>query len=290
MATKKDYAFTEKSKRKNLNWFFENTDSTLVTGSWKIPAGAKLNKELFMFAGKKYVQKDFADYLINNLVPRKGSDSRQLVNFMYDQWVEQLCFDHEESRLPFKNQEYARLLKEYRDGIILFDLTDKKVWSKAVSDSSGLESYYQANKSKWMWDERVKGELYVCSEEINIKKVKQLLSNKASMSSILAKINKDSQLNVRAENVFNTKKQREELSVFDFKIGVSDIKKHNTSFVILKTLEIVPVSPKALDEVRGLVAADYQDYLMDNWVKELKAKYKLNFNLTSLGELIKYAE
>jgi peptidyl-prolyl cis-trans isomerase SurA len=56
---------------------------------------------------------------------------------------------YEEDQLPEKYPEYKHLIQEYHDGILLFDLTDQMVWSKAVEDSAGLETYYADNKNNY---------------------------------------------------------------------------------------------------------------------------------------------
>ena len=287
---KKEYGFKEKSNGRNLNWFYENIDSTKVVGSkWKVPEKAKLKKELFVFAGKKYIQRDFAQYLSRSLRLSKGSNIK-LINHLYSTWVRKVCFDYEESRLPFDNQDYISLLKEYRDGIILFDLTDQKVWSKAVEDTVGLTSYYEAHKSNWTWGERVKGKLYTCSQEKYAFQVKALLEKGADMVEILEKVNKGTQLNIRVEEIFSDVKKTAALEGIPLNKGVSEIKKVNESYLVLDAEEIFEPEPKELVTVKGLVAADYQDQLMEDWLKELTGKYRLTYNKESVKQLIRHVE
>jgi len=286
---KTTYDFKEKRNRKNLNWFYENGDSTMVSGTWKAPS-KKLKKKLFVFAGKKYRQKDFANYLEQRLNPRGGGDYRQLISFLYDSWIEELCFAHEESMLPLKNKEYVSLLKEYRDGIILFELTDQRVWSKAVEDTAGLNMFYEKNKENWMWGKRVRGELYTCSEEKFALQVQELLRAGADVVEVLEKVNKGTQLNIRVENVYSDAAKKPALKGIDLKVGISEVKNDNASYLVLKVDEVFAPAPKELLTVKGLVAADYQDELMKEWLKELNAKYRLTFNKASVKELIKHVE
>ena len=51
--------------------------------------------------------------------------------------------DYEESRLPEKYPEFRYIYQEYHDGILLFDIMDQQVWSKAVSDTLGLEAFHE---------------------------------------------------------------------------------------------------------------------------------------------------
>ena len=287
---KNEYKFKEKSKRKNLKWFYKNGDSTMVSGTWKAPEKVRLRKKLFVFSGKKYRQRDFAKYIDSKLRPRGGGDYRKLISFLYNSWVEELCFTHEEKMLPIKNKEYVSLLKEYRDGIILFELTDQKVWSKAVEDTAGLKAFYEKHKSNWMWGKRVQGELYTCSEEKYAKEVERLLNKGADLVEVLEKVNEGSQLNIRVENVFSDVAKKPALKGFDLKKGISAIKKENESFLVLKVDEVFEPVAKELLTVKGLVAADYQDKLMEDWLKELSEKYRLTYNKESVKDLMKHVE
>ena len=287
---KRDGEFKESKKRKALQKFFDYCDSTIVTGTWKAPTKAKLKKVMFKFDDKKYTQKDFANYIEATISPRGGGDYRQLVNFMYEQWIEKICFDRAEELLPQSNPEYVRLLQEYKDGIILFELTDRKVWSKAVSDTIGLKAHYEDNKDKWKYDTRVKGELYTCSDKKNADEVLKMIKKGKDLVAILEKINTDSQLNVRVENVYADTIQKPILKNFDFKLGTSSVVKINESFVVLKVLEVQQPTAKKLEEVRGLVTAAYQDKLMEEWIKALEKKYRLTFNRETLKAVLAHGK
>ena len=76
---------------------------------------------------------------------------------LYDQYVEQSLTDFEKNSLENKYEDYRMLVKEYRDGILLFQLMDEKVWSKAIEDTVGLKKYFADNQAKYQWDQRVQG-------------------------------------------------------------------------------------------------------------------------------------
>ena len=287
---KRDGEFKESKKRKALEKFFKYCDSTIVDGTWKAPEGAKLKKVMFKFDGKKYRQKDFANYIEENITARGGGDYRQLVNFMYEQWIEKICFDRAEELLPLTHPEYVRLLQEYKDGIILFELTDRKVWSKAVSDTNGLKAFYDKNKEKWMYGTRLKGEMYTCSEQKYAEEVLKMIKKGKDLVAILEKINKDSELKVRVENVYADTLQKPILKNFDFKLGTSEVVKVNESYVVLKVLEVQQPTAKKLEEVRGLVTAAYQDELMEEWISALEKKYRLTFNRDALKALLAHGK
>ena len=68
--------------------------------------------------------------------------------------------------------DFRNLMGEYRDGILLFELTDKKVWSKAVKDT-GVETFYEKNKNNYMWADRLDATVYTCANAEVAKEVKK---------------------------------------------------------------------------------------------------------------------
>jgi peptidyl-prolyl cis-trans isomerase SurA len=93
---------------------------------------------------------------------KAGNSYKQLVNQHYAAFQKDKLLAYEDARLEEKYPKFKALMKEYRDGILLFEITDKNVWSKAVKDTTGLKEFYAQHKTEWMWSERVKTEVFVC--------------------------------------------------------------------------------------------------------------------------------
>ena len=100
---------------------------------------------------KNYAVQDFAKYISTHQTKRATTSPQVIGYSMYDQWMQEEVLAYEEARLDNKYVDFKNLMKEYRDGILLFDLTDKKVWTMAVKDTSGLKNFYEQNKSKYMF-------------------------------------------------------------------------------------------------------------------------------------------
>jgi len=124
---KKDFKFKEYSKAKNS--FYTVVDSSILIGKWEISNADGLEKTLFKIGNKKYTQKDFADYLFANQKNQTRVAVDIYVNKEYDKFVNEKCLDYFDSNLEKTYPEFDLLMKEYRDGILLFELTDEKVWS-----------------------------------------------------------------------------------------------------------------------------------------------------------------
>jgi len=287
---KKEYGFTEKfpwkKNRHGINSFFQYCDTTLLAGNWAVTTNATLKAKMFSFAGKTYNQSDFAKYLTEKLAPRKGGEYKHLVNYSYDEWIKTILLDHEKLQLGRKYPDYLRLLKEYRDGIILFELTDQMVWSKAISDTSGLKSFHQKHAANWKWDNRMDGVIYKCKDAPTVQLVKKYLDSGKDDVYILENVNKNSQLNVRVEAGVYQRKSRPEIGDLKFAVGVSDISTEKDVFTVLKINKVLLSENKDLKEVKGLVTAKYQDFLMEEWLKTLEGKYKMEYNDKVYNQLI----
>ena len=281
---KKQYHFKENIA--TLSDFYKIVDDSIFMGKWDINRAKDLNKVMFTLGDKKYTQQDFATYFSKNLTRKTTKeDSSMYVRKIYKQWVETSAIDYEDSKLESKYPDFKALMKEYRDGILLFELTDEKVWSKAVKDSTGLDAFYNSNKNNYMWDDRMDVTIYTCANE-KISKATRKLVNKGKLNDndILNTINKNSQLNLKIETG-KFEKTDTTIKSIPWVVGISqDIKKGN-SVVFANVKNIIPKEPKSLLEARGLITADYQSYLEKEWITDLKKKYPVIVNRDVLSTI-----
>lgn len=275
---KKEYDF--KAYSRNLKPILNKLDTNIFNGNWDVSKADGMNKPLFELDGKEYTQSDFAKYL-DDKQRKKRRTHDSPVNYgreMYDQYEEETIFEYENSRLEEKYPEFKALMKEYRDGILLFELTDMLVWSMAVKDSAGLQAFYEANKDDYTYGERASGTLYFCDNADIAKQARKMARKGKSKDDIRDKLNKESNLHVRMEDVKLEKGDREFLEGIAWEKGLSENIDHNNQIVFLHTKEILPPEPKPLSEVRGLVTAAYQNQLEKEWLEELRNKYEYEVN------------
>lgn len=277
-----------KETLKNRDELCKAMDTTYLKATWKADKVAKLgNKEIFNLAGKSYTQNEFAKFLETQMTFRSPTDVNELTKGMYKTWEEECIVNYEDTQLEKKYPDFRNLLREYRDGILLFDLTDQKVWSKAVKDTTGLKDYYEKNKTNFMWDERADVTTYKCLNDKVAKELRKLLKEKKEEKDIVAILNKTSQLNVAVENVTYLKGENKNVDA-NWKQGIADkdIKDEKENKVLVLVVnKISPKSPKTLPECRGLVTADYQNYLEKEWLTYLKNKYKVTVNKEVLSTI-----
>jgi peptidyl-prolyl cis-trans isomerase SurA len=274
---KKEYNFNE--DKNALADFYKVVNDSISLGKWKVEKAKGLNKTMFTLGDKSYNQQDFAKYLSTQQISRTKEDSFVYVNKMYKKYIEETTINYEDSKLEAKYPEFKSLMKEYRDGILLFEHTDEKVWSKAVKDTVGLQSFYEKNKNNYMWDERLDASIYTCANAKIAKTTRNLVKKgKLTNDDILRQVNKDSQLNLKIESGKYLKKDNAIIDVITWTTGITnDINKDN-SVVFVKANKIIPKEPKTLAEARGIITADYQTFLEKEWISELKKKYPVDVN------------
>lgn len=249
-------------------------DSSYFMGKWKAEKAASLTKEMFSLGTKKYTQTDFANFLETRQTRRAVSDKKFTLEQQYKNFVEESAVAYEESQLEAKYPEFKALMQEYRDGILLFELTDRKVWSKAVKDTTGLKEYYEKNKNNYLWDERADVTTYKCADEKVAKEVRKMLSKKKTEKEILDVINKKSQLNLATETVMYVKGENKMIDE-NWKEGLSaDIKKDG-KVIILAVNKVLPKTPKLLNEAKGMVTADYQNFLEKDWLSNIRKNHTI---------------
>jgi len=290
---KKEYAYS--FNKKAFDEVIALVDTSLLSGNYSVPKTAKLEKPLFTLKDSTYTQKQFIQYLANYKSKQKGAKTidaaKELAKQIYNGWENDKIIAYEDARLEKKYPSFAQLLQEYHDGILLFDLTDKMVWSKAIKDTIGLKEFYEKNKNKYMWDTRAEA-IWITYENDKCKDalLKAIDNNKKqqTIDEMIQSINKKA--------VCITKKDTKLISKGDMpgidKIAFNDDKKLNKKYTVFDDKKLiiyingmVPPQPKQLNETKGVVTADYQSYLEKQWIEELRKKYTVKVNQDVLKQV-----
>lgn len=280
---KKDYSFKDKSK-KSKKWFVQNLDSSYFQGTWNDDKLTS-NKKMFKLDGKTYGQKDFANYLKTNFRVAKKTSFDVLVNDQVANWQNETVLDLEKSKLDKKYPEYKALMNEYHDGILLYEIMSDKVWNKAMSDTTGLKNFYEENKSNYMWGKRLDAVVYEANSPEVAEQVSQLLSKGFSSDSITAIVNKNSELNLRVRtNKFEVEKTPY-LTDRNLAKGVNKAFSYESKTYVVDVKSEMPTSQKELNEAKGIITSDYQNFLEKEWLKELEGKHSVKINETVLYSL-----
>ena len=292
---KKEANFTE--NKKSYNMFASLVGDEYMTHRWK-PGYKNPADVLFTLgADNKYTVANFEVFSQKNSRDRlrmgRGKSRLEVVQSLYDKFVSETLMQYEEKQLDKKYPEFKALMREYEEGILLFEATKILVWDKASQDSVGLEQYFATHKKnrKYFWNERAELSFYTLKKDEMkcLPKVRKYAKKKAPEKT-LKKYNKDGKkiLSHRTEIVEQGKnKVVNDLPWKKGSISATEINKRDLSHNFLKIEKILPASPKTLKEARGYVVADYQDHLEREWVKELKKTYEIKINNEVFETLIK---
>jgi len=235
--------------------------------------------------------KDFANYIKKNQSLFTNTDDIQVfVNKMFDNFLNDKILEIEKENLENKNPKFAAQINDYKEGILIFNLMDQNIWSKAMKDTAGLKAYYETIKNKYLTDEKAKIGIFKTNDAKIAKKVQKTLQKNIKKSQynpnlILSKINKKNNVVSYDSIVIETKK----LADIGLEKNVNAIltKENNNSYEIYWLQDIIAPQPKSLDEVRGLVISEYQTYLEKQWINELRNRYHWQVNEEVLKSLYK---
>lgn len=249
------------------------------------------DETLFTLGAKIYKLSDLNAYLKMRM-PRGGEfnycnfETKYLLPF-----EETKATEVAEANLESKYSDYRSLLKEYREGIMIFDMMDKKVWSKSVEDSAGLAAYFNANRNNYMWKDRIAAYRVIGPDSLTLVKVKKeaqkVTAGKMTVTDLAAKFNKKQTVIVVNEELKEPGESAEldALASATDKTGKISKSKENWYFYLFSGMR--KPEPKDLKSAKGLVISDYQNYLEQHWLDELKAAYPVTVNKEVMYKLAK---
>jgi len=279
------YGFTQNSAA--LAELIKTVTDSIFDANWKTEMAAGLDKNLFTIGTKTYTQADFAKQLAATQKRGQKRDVTAFVVQQYNTYVDEAVNQYADSQLEAENPDFKALIGEYHDGILLFDLTDKKVWSKAVKDTLGLEQYYEQNKNNYMWDTRLDASVLNIKDLSIVKSLNKMLKKGANDEQILAKYNHDSIQGVTIQHSKFAKGDNALIDGVEWKPGTSKlIPQGDTANAIVVVHKVVAPEPKLLSEIRGTITAEYQNYLEKAWIAELRGKYPVIVNREVFNTII----
>ena len=254
-------------------------NKTLADSVFQLEA-AKLNKPLFTFAGKEFTQADFAAYLKKNAFSEKAIAS-EIIEQKLDAFTEKEILAYEDSQLENKYEDFRFLINEYHDGILLFEVSNNEVWEKASKDTEGLARYFNEHKADYRWEKpHFKGRVISCKDKATLKAAKAIVkrSHNDSIDKYLRTRLNDSIQYVKVEKGLFAQGENKAVDKFGFKVKKAKFeptKEYPYVFVVGKNLKN---NPEDYTDVRGLVTADYQEYLEKEWITALRAKFTVEID------------
>ena len=245
---------------------FKKADSTLVAGSWQLRSWPE-HEAMFRLLNRDVSVLEFLSF-VKIHQQRTTLKPDVYVSQLYTQFTESMINRNIEEQIKAKNPEFEMLLKEYYEGILLFEIMEKEVWNRASEDSAGQKHYFEQNRLQYTVGERVRAVIYSSTIEENIKALQARVETGDSVAINAAVQSRQ----IRQDAGVFQKADRPVLSQIPWQTGTY-VLENNGMYYLARIFEILPAGPATFEEARSAVISDYQNYLEQQWVKKLKEKF-----------------
>jgi peptidyl-prolyl cis-trans isomerase SurA len=213
----------------------------------------------------------------------KGESNREL----YDAFINQTVVAYFKNHLEEYNTDFRYEVQEFKEGNLMYEITNRKIWNKSSNDINALKAYYEANKDHFLWGESAevilinsKSYAYADYAYENIKKGmdwKKICDNSEGMTQGDSSRYELSQLPIKTGTQL-TEGAVMEIVKNDFDEGAS----------FIKVIKLYPAKmPRSFEEAKSLVINEYQKSLEESWMKELAMKYPVKINSSVFQSLLK---
>ena len=256
-----------------------NYDSTFVAQSIK---GSDM--PLFTYGtGKSVRVADLLPQLNSKAKFVSADDAKKYILSSIDPLADKVLADFHAHELVQSNPDYRNLLNEYRDGMLLFEISNRRVWKAANKDTVGLENYFAEHRANYAWDEpHFKGIILSAKNDSVLNLVKNdimMMAADTLTDGLHHKYGND----IRMERMVVKKGENALADYLAFNTGDKPERKGYESFMILEGGVIR--QPEEMADVRGAVTSDYQDVLEQRWKEELATKYPAKINKKVLKQV-----
>jgi peptidyl-prolyl cis-trans isomerase SurA len=260
---------------KNKNYDYVNFESN--------KKAKNINNIVLTFSNVSYTNFDFIKYLAISKLIVKDKIEENLIKQQFYKFINQKLIAFEKTQLETKHPDFKALMKEYRDGILLFEISDQNIWTKAIKDTAGLKEFYSSNRDTWKWPNRISGTVFISESKKTINKVKSLkLKKSLSNDSIMSILNTDNLFNLKYENKIIDDFKKYNLAFEDLGKGFNGPFNHQEKWVLIYIEDKLPQRNKELKEAEGIIVSAYQNYLENQWLSSLKEKHKISINFETL--------
>jgi peptidyl-prolyl cis-trans isomerase SurA len=229
------------------------------------------NETLFTMKNKPYRVRDFMNYLALHPYEKTssaGSSSAKAEELM-TRYVDAVLLQILEEKVISEVPDYKWLIKEYYEGILLFEIMEKEIWNKAMEDSAGQMRYFREHAAKYQAGERMAAKIFSAQTAADLTALKDLLE--AGDTSYHTFIEEH---RLRVDSGSFEKTDRAVLSRVAWSPGKYLVTHNGTQYLVFLE-KVLPPGPETFDEARASVISDYQTYLENSWITELKRKFEV---------------
>jgi peptidyl-prolyl cis-trans isomerase SurA len=285
---KKEYNF--QINHEAYNWFVSHTDTLIIQGLKTYDRSSMPEGNIYSFANQNFTTKEFSNY-----IEKRGSmivtrDSSVFINQLIATRASDHLISYENSILEKKYPEFRYLINEFHDGMLLFEISGKKVWNRISNDSTGLHNYYEEHKNDWLSKRVIDAKLYTLRSDDGEKLLSAAFkkySNKPDFdNTLLNKFNKntDTILFIKEKKWFRG--DDPEIDNIEWTIGTHALRKNGfPAMILIKTVS--EPSPLNFEDVKGEAMTGYQEFLESEWIEQLNKKYSVKIDNLVLEQVRK---
>ncbi|MBP9849328.1 MAG: peptidylprolyl isomerase [Flavobacterium sp.] len=249
--------------------------------TWVAPEKNKeLNGDILIISkDEKINSKVFLNFISSKQKSNiKTKPITKLVDELYEKFIDEQLMAYYNENLENEFPEFKNVMDEYRDGLLLFDLMEKEIWNRAKNDTIGLQDFFQKNSKNYQWKKRYNVDILSSTDKKIVEKAQKFLAKGKSLEYIKEQLNKDGKVNVMSKSGLY-EEDYDVLSNFqNLSKGVTNIIAKDQYFFVVNVIDTKPAGVKELSECKGKVISDYQQFLENNWVDELKTEFTIKIN------------
>ena len=273
------YAFA--TDKKMVAAVKKNVTNDFYAQTWQAPENASDYSKAILTIDKL---KDVSGVAFLNFIElqqkakSKTAPIAKLVDELFEKFIDEQVTTYHNENLENEFPEFRYVMDEYRDGLLLFDLMEREIWTKAKTDTLGLTDYFEKNIKNYQWKKRYNTNIFSSTDKSIITKVKKFLDRGKSLTYIKEQLNKDGKINVMVKSGL-FEEDYDILPAYNNLVkGVSPVVTKDEYYFVVDVTEVKQIEAKKLTECTGKVVNDYQQFLEANWVDELKKEFKIKVN------------
>lgn len=272
--------YTYKRDNKQFAILSKLVTNDFYDSKWVLPENSKTYTTPFLSINTKKIEgKAFLDFVDKQQKSGlKIKPLSKLMDVLYEKFLDEQLTAYYDENLEGEFQEFANVMEEYRDGLLLFDLMEKEIWNRAKTDTLGLKTFYDAHKMQHMWKKRVDVTVASSTKQDMIKKAQALLKKGEEPEAIKSKLNLNNVINIMTNSGAFEEGSDALPKTMKYDVGVSEVFKEGEYYFVTNVEKVLPESVKTLEECKGKIVNDYQQYLEQRWVNDLKQEFTVKIN------------
>ncbi|MDT0295085.1 peptidylprolyl isomerase [Mesonia ostreae] len=283
--------YTIKEDDAALAYFSKNVSNAILSSKWdKNDLKDIPQKNIIEIRGEGKTYEDFAKFITMAQRQMAEEDSKEnLLNKWLGIFKENFMISYHKEYLAETNVEYAHVIEEYRNGLLLFELMEDNIWKAAKKDSVALQNYYKEHQQEFKKEKSFTLTMASTDTKKMAKQVRKWMKNDVSKETIEKDAKEMGHTVLFKSGDFQNKNDALPPKI-KTTTGVSKVYENNGVFLVLDIENIEPEGIKTFEEARGEVVSKYQQQLEQRWIENIRAKNEVVINQEVLKSLEKEFE